>query len=144
MTRKQKSKGITFIVGFDIYPFEVMFSTENYGQIVSAIQKKGYALNDKEREDLKRDGYGSCTQLENGHLVIQLADQPNNPADIGVLAHEIFHAVEMLFQKIGLSLCEHSGEAYAYAVQHLMKESLLRFWKSKDSAQSSRKSPVRH
>ena len=40
----------------------------------------------------------------------------------GVVAHEIFHAVHFILDRLGMKLTVESGEAYAYLIQYLTNE----------------------
>jgi len=39
-----------------------------------------------------------------------------------IVAHEVFHAVELLMDRIGCKLTDESSEAYAYLIGYLTKE----------------------
>jgi hypothetical protein len=41
---------------------------------------------------------------------------------LGVVAHEVFHAVEFLFEIIGIKHCDESSEAWAYMIEYLTNE----------------------
>jgi len=39
-----------------------------------------------------------------------------------VIAHEIFHVVEFLMDKLTMSLCQENDETYAYLIGYITKE----------------------
>lgn len=64
---------------------------------------------------------------ESGVTIIRLMNRPKTPQQYGSLNHEIFHAVDFIFRRIGLSLTEESSEAYAYAIGHLTEQIFEKF-----------------
>lgn len=111
----------TFIVSHGTYPFDVMVCVgHDHDEVLGLLKKRGYAVNDKDKELLYMDGLGRTTMMSTGATVLRLREFKNNPFHRGILAHEIFHAVEFLFETIGLRLkCDVSGEAFAYQIQYL-------------------------
>jgi hypothetical protein len=55
---------------------------------------------------------------DSGFTVIRLKDF----SDYGLIAHECFHAVCFIFNKIGMPLTKESDEAYAYLLQYLVNQ----------------------
>jgi hypothetical protein len=55
-------------------------------------------------------------------ITVCIDSLPLDPFVQGILAHEIFHCVEMTFSFIGLSHTEHSSEAWAYLIQFLTEK----------------------
>ena len=90
---------------------------ERQETIVKRIEKTGYKLNDEEKEKLWMTGRGRTIMLRDGQTILRL-----EKASPDIIAHEVFHAVDFLMNKIGMKLTEESGEAYAYAVDYLTKE----------------------
>ena len=76
---------------------------------------------------LKLDGVGRCVTFDTNQTVIRLDEIPGTCADYGTLQHEIFHAVDQIFRRIGMNLSEDSDEAYAYMIGYLTQEIYKRF-----------------
>lgn len=55
---------------------------------------------------------------EDGFTIIRFKDL----SDQGLIAHECFHAVCFIFNKIGITLSKDSDEAYAYLIQYLVNQ----------------------
>ena len=89
-------------------------------EVLKKIRKTGYKLNQEEINALKRDSAGRTTMLMGGQVIIQLANYPKPGSP--VLAHEVFHTVFAIMDRIGIPLSNDSDEAYAYLVQFLTKE----------------------
>lgn len=109
--------GINFIIEYKVYPFELMISL---GQTDAEVQKTLKRRNvDATIDYLSLRGNGRCIMFEGGQTLIRVKDVPKTVRMYAVLQHEIFHAVDFLFDRIGIKLCSESSEAYAYLVQYL-------------------------
>ena len=124
--RKQKQSK-TFVISYELYPFDVMVTTAELSQIVKQNAARGYQLSDEEKQLLEMEGDGRTVMLDGRQTIIRLKREPVCPETIAFMVHEVFHAVEILFDRIGLSLCRQSAEAYAYAIQYLTQEILFQF-----------------
>lgn len=108
----------SFIVPWITYPFDVMINVGTTTEdVIKKITKLGYELNDIEKKKLEMHGVGRTVMLDGGQTIIILKKY-----DQAIMAHEIFHAVCMLFDKIGINFSEDSDEAYAYAIEYLTRE----------------------
>ena len=59
--------------------------------------------------------------------MIRLKEFSGTNRQIGTLAHEAFHLAEMVFDRIGITHdMKTSGEAFAYFIQHTVKQILDR------------------
>lgn len=66
---------------------------------------------------------GALTVLyESKHILIRMPEYPVDPYDIGMLQHEIFHAVSFALRRIGMLLSIESDESYAYLIGYLTTE----------------------
>lgn len=68
------------------------------------------------------DSAGRTSELPSGALLIQLSELPHTPFAMGIMCHEIFHAVTFLMRRVGITLCDESDEAYAYAISDLTEQ----------------------
>ena len=112
-------KGKGFIIEYQIYPFAlyVSFGQED-AEVVKQLKKQGVRTPD----DFKVLGNGRCIMYSEGATMIRMHTIPKSPSAYGILQHEIFHAVDFLFNRIGIKLDESSNEAYAYLIEYLTKE----------------------
>jgi hypothetical protein len=69
--------------------------------------------------DAPSNAEGRTILLDGHQTVIRLRRWDGSIKRHGFLTHEIFHAVTMLFELIGMTLSEDSDEAYAYAIEQL-------------------------
>lgn len=59
---------------------------------------------------------------EAGYTIIRFKKKPTTCEEFGTVSHEIFHAVDFIFQRIGVSLCLQSGESYAYLIGYITEQ----------------------
>ena len=114
-------KKIIQLISWEIYPFDVLFvSGVTEKEIIDHISKK-YEYKLDEVEALRLDfstKKGKTVMLKNGTTILWVW----NKDDIGVIAHEVFHVVDFLFEKIGITHSDDSDEAWAYAIEYLVKK----------------------
>lgn len=110
-----------FVLEYPLYRHSLLVcfgSTD--AEVYAYFADRKYALTDAERKALLINGTGRTTILLGGNTVLRTKNVPRRGS--GVLAHEIFHAVELLMERIGMTLTEASDEAYAYLIQWLTDE----------------------
>lgn len=124
---KENNKKKIFIVNYEIYPFDCLVcigsTTE---EIVKYLKKLDRELSKEEIEaiELENIGRGRTIMLESGQTIIRL-----NSLDASTLAHEVFHAVYFLAERLNIKLSEDSDEAFAYLIEFLTKKIILNFYK---------------
>lgn len=121
---KQKSKN--FIVPLVVYPFDVMVSLNQSDESLKKDLLKYYkSIEDVDYhfESYGEDNHlGTCIMLPNGQLLIKTKMYPVTNEDYAILVHEIFHAVCLVFHRIGIILTKETDEAWAYMIEYLTKE----------------------
>jgi hypothetical protein len=60
--------------------------------------------------------------ITGGQTIIRIPKKPETPQEIGTLSHEIFHGVDFIFRRIGISLSDNSNEAYAYLIGYVTEQ----------------------
>lgn len=113
-----------FIVKHGSYQFDVMVCIgSSHEEVCKAIEKNGCKLSEKEKEELYMEGDGRTVILSSGQTIIRLDTLKNKSLFYSALSHEIFHAVEFLFDRVGIKYdIEKSGEAFAYQIGHLTRQ----------------------
>lgn len=113
-----------FVINHGTYPFDILICIgSKHKEIVKKLKKVGITLDEEETEMLWMKGSGRTVMLKNGVTVLRVDFEKNKAIFHSVLAHEIFHAVEFLFDRIKLKHNQDiSGEAFAYQIQHLTKQ----------------------
>lgn len=109
-----------FVVGHAGYPFDVLVAIgEKHERVVGWLKRHSdLCEQDADMLRMRTGGKGRTVMLTSGQSVIQLL-RLDTADDAGHLAHEVFHAVEFLMRRIGITLCEASDEAFAYAIGNL-------------------------
>ena len=103
------------IVSYVVYPFDVAIA---FNMSYKSLREKLFKLLPSETHvkiELLDGAYDAKTVMfSTGQTVIHF-----KTIDEGIVAHEVFHAVDFLMERIGCRLAEDSNEAYAYLVQYL-------------------------
>jgi len=114
-----------FTVNLQIYPFDVIFSFDQSDQdMLKCVKKHVYKSDDlKPLMDMGETIKGRCVMLQSNITVIRIKTTENKAHNASIIAHEIFHAVTFILDKIGMPLgITISDEAYAYLIQYLTKK----------------------
>ncbi len=74
--------------------------------------------------DMAKTKIGRMIMFKGGQSVIRLNFMPkiNDPFEMGLLQHEIFHAVGFILSEINTPLVNETHESYAYLVQYLTEK----------------------
>lgn len=119
--KPSKKRSLNAVIPLVVYPFDVMIS---FGQsdrdLRIALKKLG-----TEWDGILEMGettMGRTVLMPNNATVLRLKNIPQSCTEYGFLAHEIFHAVTFILNRIGMSLTEQSDEAYAYLIGYITKE----------------------
>lgn len=110
-----------FLVNHGTYPFDILICIgSTHKEILTWLKKnKKIKLSKEDEDSLFMEGNGRTSMLESGATVMRIRNLKNKCDFHATLAHEIFHSVEFLFDKIGLPHKLSSGEAYAYQIQYI-------------------------
>jgi hypothetical protein len=119
-----KNKSKNFIIPLVIYPFDIMVS---FGETDEQILKRWshYNLSEIDKNGLIMSDtvIGRFHMMECNASVIRFKHMPETCFDYGILAHEIFHAVTHIMNKVGLKFKIFSNdEAYAYLMGYVTTE----------------------
>ncbi len=126
-----KHKKEFLLIEGTIYPFDILVTTASDEAVFKYIEKKKrYKLVDEEKQAMRfgEQTMGKTIRLLGGPTIIRMKKQKTiTGIDIADLAHEIEHAVFMIFDRIGMKHTIESDEAYAYFQQYIMRK-VLQFW----------------
>jgi hypothetical protein len=109
------------VIPIDVYGHDIVVSIgqsdeDLYEEIKENISKKKF---DKKMTNQK--SIATTFKLKTGCILIRFKDDIDNP---GIVAHEAFHAIVYLFEKIGIEYAYQSEEAYAYTLEYLTNQIL--------------------
>lgn len=112
-----------FVIKGEVYPFDILVSIgQTDKQFINTVCKY---LPESVVSEFERDisifqfnptTNARTTMLETGQTIIRMKSMPEKAKDHGIIAHEIFHAVEFLFRYVNIPLTDSSNEAYAYLI----------------------------
>lgn len=120
MKRKKKAKSLNFIISCVIYPFDVMFSFgETDEEIIKKLNKYKIDHADAPWQFESDSKLGRTCVFDSGQTLVRMPKIPSSSREYGTLQHEIFHAVEFLFERIRIKHSTDCGEAYAYLIGYL-------------------------
>lgn len=109
------------VIPIEVYGHDIVVSigqtdSDLYEHIKENISEKKF---DKRFSNQK--SIATTFKLKTGCILIRFKDNIDNP---GIVAHEAFHAIVYLFEKIGIDFAYESEEAYAYALEYLTNQIL--------------------
>lgn len=94
---------------------------ESISSFVETLDPEPGPLEPPEENEL-----GFCYANLKMSAVIWLPCEPETPKQIGILAHEAFHAAEIFAKSIGIKHSKESSEFYAYLIGYVVTETLRR------------------
>ena len=109
------------VIPIDVYGHDIVVSIGQtdealYEDIGENISKKKF-----NKRIANQTSIATTFKLKTGCILIRFKDNIDNP---GIVAHEAFHAIVYLFEKIGIEYAYESEEAYAYALEYLTNKIL--------------------
>jgi hypothetical protein len=109
------------VIPIDVFGHDIVVSIgqtdeDLYEEIKENISKKKF---DKKMTNQK--SIATTFKLKTGCILIRFKDDIDN---LGIVAHEAFHAIVYLFEKIGIEYAYESEEAYAYSLEYLTNQIL--------------------
>lgn len=122
---------MNFIVRSFVFPFDVMvFVDESDEQILKKLTLTDHDKN--ELLNLPETCLGRCVMLESNITIIRLKTLEDKYTFMGVISHEIFHAVTFIMLKIGVKFEMFiSDEVYSYLIQFYTEDIFRRIFTPK-------------
>lgn len=101
------------------YPYDILFTIGTTTEEIQNYIKKNfkYDLDNDEVERITMTGVGRAAQLKNKAFVLWVKTD-----DVPVIAHEVFHIVEMLMITIECPLNDSTSEPYAYLTEYIWRQ----------------------
>jgi len=118
-----------FFINCGTYPFEILFFVNTPEKKIKQKLSKFFDAKIIGEIDLCWDSSARTHFINNKNIFIQLNRYHKNCLNCdSVLAHEIFHAVEFLFEKIGIKHSSETSEAWAYQISIGGRKVKDRYW----------------
>lgn len=116
-------KAKSFIVELKPYPFEVFFSFNQHDWAFNQSLKKLGVEDFDDPEFHNPVCLARTSSTAAGATIVRFKNFDKTAFGYGIVAHEIFHVVEMIFDRIGIKHhVKYSSEAYAYQIQYLIEQ----------------------
>lgn len=116
---------MNFIIPLQVYPYDIMFSVgESDTELKKVLKKRmlpaayqAYTKDNFLMDFPYTNGQaGRCVYLSKySQTIIRLGTNPTP----GTIAHEIFHAVEFIMERLQMTLGPTNDEAYAHLIAYL-------------------------
>jgi hypothetical protein len=111
---------MTIVIEIPPYPYKVLVSFNGSYSLLKRDVKKFLEAKDEDLEEFKEhykdpEDKGLTKRLSSGHIVSVLGS-----ADIGLIAHEMFHVTVTYADNLGIDFKMENHESYAYMIQHLV------------------------
>lgn len=117
-----KKLPLNFIIPLVVYPFDVMVSIgEDDKSLFKKLKKYGVDITMDELSH-SATARGRTIMFAGNQTLIRLYNRTVTPNWHGNLSHEVFHAVQFIFERIGSKLTYESSEGYAYLIDYITKE----------------------
>lgn len=106
---------MNFIVGLDMFPFDILVSIGESDKEFKKTLKKYDIPWDVYFEKERR---GTCVQNPDGSIILRVWEKDlTSPMFYDTLSHEIFHAVSLILDYAGIKFSiKYSDEVYAYSI----------------------------
>ena len=123
-------KSINKIIPIGLYPFDLMLSFhESDKEVINALKKFNIIPGDGTEKkvfdmDKIKTKVGRMVMFIDKQTILRLNFIPhlNNPFEMSLLQHEIFHVVEFMMEEINTPLNTDTCEPYAYLIQYLTEQ----------------------
>lgn len=121
-----KMKPTHFIIRLVAYPYDIMVSVDETDEsLLKTLMSYGNSKKDCKQImgfcDSKE--LGRYCMLPSAHSVIRIKTQEDKFKTMGIVVHEVFHAVTFILNRMGLQLKLYtSDEAYSYLMEYVSTE----------------------
>ena len=130
----EKNKSINFVIDYVVYPFELMVSMGEDKEVFKKRLKKRLPedmRHEVEDEFCNTEFQAQTVMFSGGMTAVWFRECPIKASQYALIAHEVFHAVDFLFQRINIKLSNDSNEAYAYLLQYITEQIYKKLWGKK-------------
>lgn len=115
-----------FTLRADPYQTDVIFSIAEEMPTIERYMRKHHGASDELIASIKenlehkaKNMHGMTLHFDNGAVFIHLKHPVMGSATMGLLVHEVLHAVSCIFSRVGIPFSDDTEEAWCYLQQHL-------------------------
>jgi DNA primase len=109
------------VIPIEVFGHDVVVSIGQTDEALYEDIQENTSKKDFDKYMANQKAIATTHKLRSGCILIRFKDNIDN---IGIVAHEAFHAVVFLFKKIGIEYAYESEEAYAYTLEYLTNKIL--------------------
>ena len=109
------------VIPIDVYGHDIVVSIGQTDEGLYEDIKENISEKKFNKIIANQKSIATTFKLKTGCILIRFKDDIDSP---GIVAHEAFHAIVYLFEKIGIEFAYESEEAYAYALEYLTNQIL--------------------
>lgn len=110
------------LISYKVFPFDVLVTWNTTDEEVKKYLKRKYGieLSDEDSKLLSFEdtGRGRSMMLDTNQTIIRFKNKP----DMGVIAHEVNHAVFFLMDRVNIKHSFDCDEIWAYLTEYLVNE----------------------
>lgn len=109
------------IIPLDVFGHDIVVSIGQTDEDLYELIRENISKKKFNKIIANQTSIATTYKLKTGCILIRFTDNIDNP---GIVAHESFHAIVYLFEKIGIEYAYQSEEAYAYTLEYLTNQIL--------------------
>jgi len=109
------------VIPIEVFGHDIVVSIGQTDEALYEEIEENTSKKDFDKYMANQKAIATTHKLRSGCILIRFKDDIDN---IGIVAHEAFHAVVFLFKKIGIEYAYESEEAYAYTLEYLTNKIL--------------------
>lgn len=109
------------VIPIDVFGHDIVVSIGQTDEDLYELIRENISKKQFDKRFANQTSIATTFKLKTGCILIRFKDNIDNP---GIVAHEAFHAIVYLFEKIGIEYAYQSEEAYAYTLEYLTNQIL--------------------
>lgn len=109
------------VIPIDVFGHDIVVSIGQTDEDLYELIRENISKKQFDKRFVNQTSIATTFKLKTGCILIRFKDNIDNP---GIVAHEAFHAIVYLFEKIGIEYAYQSEEAYAYTLEYLTNQIL--------------------
>ena len=107
------------IIPIEVYDHDIIVSVGQTNDELYELVKENITRKKFDKLFKSKTSLATTARFKTGCIIIKFRENIDN---VGIIAHESFHAINYLFDKIGIEYSYQSEEAYAYTLEYLVNQ----------------------
>jgi len=110
------------IIEIPIYNQEILVSVNQNNEELESVLDFIHISEKDKLELFERENNACAMDVDGGGIIIRLPNYKPSPYNNGILVHEVFHACEFIFWRIGAPVEAKGHEPFAYLLGYLSEQ----------------------